>query len=440
MKSPSSEPEDATGEQWPLVVVGAGAAGLCAAIFAARAGVRVLLLESRPQPGAKIRVSGGGRCNVLPSEVSLDDFWTSGSVPALRNVLRSWPLVEVREYFETELAVPLKVEASGKMFPQSNDARDVVRALLEECERCGVFLRGGFRVQALRPCTTEAKMSFGIEGEDGDVVRAQRVVMATGGLSLPRTGSDGAGLEMLGTLGHEIRPTYPALVPLLSDDARLHSLSGLSLPVELGVWEATRLLERRRGDFLFTHRGFSGPVVLDVSRHLAAPRAADESPPSLRVAWRGEGAPDWDALLRAGGPQQVSTVLRGELPRRLVSVLLEVTGVPPEQPLSRLSRQQRGSLVESLTAFRLPVTGTEGYATAEVTAGGVPLSELHLKTLESRRVPGLHLCGELLDVVGRIGGYNFLWAWVSGRRAGEGAARGDGKDRSTQVEQTPTLQ
>ena len=409
--------EDAAGAEGihSVAIVGAGAAGLLAAIFARRAGAEVLLLETRARPGAKIRVSGGGRCNVLPSQAELDDFASSGSRNAVRNVLRSWPLDRVRAFFEAELGIPLKVEATGKVFPASDQARDVVDGLLGECGRLGVRLVEEFRVTQLTPCAG----GFVLEGADGRRVTARRVVLASGGLSLPRTGSDGAGLRFARALGHHLEVDHPALVPLLSDETRLTTLAGLSLPVELRACRGQKVMECRGGDFLFTHRGFSGPVVLDISRHVTSPVAGGVE---VRVAWRGADAPDWDALLRQGGTRQVSTVLRDELPRRLADALIEIANVSAEKKLSTLSREERKRLVEGLSDYPLPIAGDEGYATAEVTAGGVPLGELYLKTLESRLVPGLHFAGEILDVVGHIGGYNFLWAWVTGRKAGEGAA------------------
>jgi predicted Rossmann fold flavoprotein len=402
---------------WPLVVVGAGAAGLLAGIFAGRAGCPVLVLETRPVPGAKIRVSGGGRCNVLPSEVVVDDFHTEGSRNALRNALFAWPLKEVRAFFEDELGIPLKVEATGKVFPVSDDPREIVAALLNELECAGAVLAGSARIVRLE----REEGAFVLATEEGDVLRAERVVLATGGLSLPKTGSDGGGLELARALGHQLVPTYPALVPLATDDAGWGELAGVSQRARLRAMRGERVLLEREGDLLFTHRGFSGPVALDVSYQLAAPWAGSAR---LEAHWVVEEGPDWDALLRAGGVRSVASVLRAPLPKRLATRLIELSGVDGERKLSQLTRDERQRLIGVLEHCPLAVVGNEGYRTAEVTGGGVPLGELVTRTLESRVVPGLYFAGEIVDVTGRIGGYNFLWAWVSGRTAGRAAAAG----------------
>jgi len=403
-------------EAWPLVIVGAGAAGMLAAIFAGRGGVRTLLFETRAQPGAKIRVSGGGRCNVLPSRAELGDFHTHGSTNSMRKLLFSWPLQEVRAFFETDLGIPLELEPSGKLFPKSNDPREVVAALLSACEAAGVTLRRDCRVTEIR---RRDGGGFELVCADGQCVLAERMCLATGGLSLPKTGSDGAGLAMARRLGHSLVPTHPALVPLLTPETGWGELAGISLPVCLRVLRAEKTLEQREGDFLFTHRGFSGPVVLDVSHHFAG---ADGAGRRLLAHWGGADK-DWDALLRTGGSKRIEAILREHLPRRLARHLIERAGVDPQARAGEFAREQRKRLVGELTRCELAVSGDEGYRTAEVTDGGIALSEVEPAGLESRVVPGLHFCGEILDLSGRIGGYNFLWAWVSGRLVGTAVAR-----------------
>lgn len=402
---------------WPLVIVGCGAAGMLAGIFAARGGVLPLLLETRPKPGAKIRVSGGGRCNVLPSQSSLDDFHTEGSRNALKNLLASWPLAQCRAFFERELGVALKVEDTGKLFPVSDDAGEVLDALLAELARVGATVLGGVRAEELTPLADAgdgARFELTLSG--GTVLRARSVVLATGGLSLPKTGSDGWGYAVAHKLGHTVLRRYPALVPLLSGEGRFHALAGVSVVARVAALRGDKLLGERTGDLLFTHKGFSGPVALDMSRFITGP---ENEGVTLVAGWHGLTLDEWDERLRKGGTRTVLLLLREWLPRRLVSLLIELAKVDPERKLAELTREERRRLATALGACPLPVTGDEGYRTAEVTGGGVALEEVSTKTLESRRVPGLYFCGEILDVTGRIGGFNFLWAWVSGRRVGQ---------------------
>src|SRR5690606_2767843 len=214
------------------------------------------------------------------------------------------------------------------------------------------------------------------------------------------------------------------------------SLPGIALCAELIAVRDGRELARREGDFLFTHRGFSGPVVLDMSRFITRESASaddgtdaetgDAAKVELRARWLGGAAPDWSELLASGGRRAVVTALSSVLPRRLASLLVEDAGVPADRRACDLRRVARSALLERLERCPLPISSDEGYATAEATGGGIALEDLHLRSLESRIVPGLHFAGEIIDVDGRIGGFNFLWAWVSGRRAGEGAA-GEGR-------------
>ncbi|HET6346159.1 MAG TPA: aminoacetone oxidase family FAD-binding enzyme, partial [Myxococcota bacterium] len=292
---------------WPLVVIGAGAAGLLAAIFAGRRGIPVLMLDTRRQPGAKIRVSGGSRCNVLPSRAALEDFHTSGSHKALRNILFSWPLSEVHDFFQRELGVPLKTEPTGKVFPVSDRSKDVVDALLGEAARVGVCLRGQARVAALRV----AGDGFELTLEGGEPILARRVVLATGGKSLPRTGSDGGGWRLASGLGHTVLPTYPALVPLLTPDPAWRALAGVALPVSLQAERAGRPIASVAGDFLFTHTGFSGPAALDISRHFAAPGGGDVA---LVARWSALDGPGWEQALARDGARPVAPLVREHLP------------------------------------------------------------------------------------------------------------------------------
>lgn len=394
-----------------ILVVGAGAAGLVAAIFAARAGAQVRLLERTTEIGKKILISGGGRCNVLPAEPSPERFVTDSPPHLLRGMLRSWSLLQQRAFFEDDLHLPLTLEAeSGKLFPASNRARDVRDALVAHARALGVDIELGAHVIALEPRGAE----WGVHTTSGEVV-ASRVLLATGGLSVPTTGSDGSGLRMAAALGHSLHKPYPALTPLTAAPAPHADLSGLSLSVRLRARDGRRLVETR-GGFLFTHRGYSGPAVLDIS-HLPA-RRPDVN---VRVQWTALDESEWAAMLSAPNGL-VSSVLNTQLPQRLSVALMKEAGVPLERRAADLRRRERLDLLERLTSYSLPFTGDEGFKKAEVTGGGVALDQVSPHTLESRRHPGLFLCGEMLDAFGPIGGHNFAWAWATGRLAGVGAA------------------
>jgi predicted Rossmann fold flavoprotein len=404
----------------PIVVVGAGAAGTMAAIFAAQGGRRTLLLERTRDGGRKILISGGGRCNVLPSRVDAGQYFTESSRNSMKKMLLSWPLEQQRRFFEDEVGLRLALEPeTGKLFPASNKARDVRDGLLELARRRGAETVFGTYVVGMRPPGGGEPWKLLLEG--GGEIAAAAVVIATGGLSVPATGSDGTGMRIIRQLGHTLNDTYAALTPLTADPAVHAPLAGVSLEVTVEAPLAKGSLASH-GGFLFTHRGYSGPTVLNVS-HLAVRSAGDPArrQPVL-VQWTPMDARAWEALLLEAGPGAVGSLVRRQLPQRLADVLLEESGVDPERTRSQLRRDERARLVEALARYPLPWTGDEGYKKAEVTGGGVPLAEVDPRTLESRVVPGLFLCGEILDCFGPIGGYNFFWAWATGRAAGLGAA------------------
>jgi predicted Rossmann fold flavoprotein len=392
-----------------VVVVGAGAAGLMAAIQAGRRGASVTVVDSAKHLGAKILVAGGGRCNVTHHAV--DETAFAGSTQnAIRRILGRFP-VETTVAFFSELGVELKREETGKLFPTTDRARTVLDALLGAAEAAGVALVHPFRVETV----TRTEGGFALTGPRG-TIEARRVVLATGGMSLPRSGSDGHGFAIARSLGHTTTPRiFPALVPLaLEERCFPRRIPGVSSDVGVTVRAGSgRRIVAMRGSLLCTHTGLSGPVVLDVSRHLTRARVEDPGA-HLTIAWVDRVDPR--------GP--IGTWLGTLVPARLADALLHDAAIDAASRWDRLSKVDRRRLETTLTAWRAPVTGDLGFAKAEVTAGGVPLSEVRLETLESRKTPGLHLCGEILDVDGRIGGFNFQWAWASGYVVGSSSLSG----------------
>lgn len=404
------------------MIVGGGAAGLLAAASAAarlrEAGgdTPVVVLEAAREPGRKILVSGGGHCNVLPAREARARFVSSSPRRLVDRFLDRFPLSAQRTFFEELLGGPLREEAeSAKLYPPSNRARDVRDALVAHARAAGAEVRSSMPV---REISRREDGGFDVR-LDADSIAAYRVVLATGGRSVLAGGADAAGFDWAAAFGHEMRSLCPALVPLTGSSPAHAALSGVSLEATVTAASGDESATTR-GGFLFTHKGWSGPAVLDVS-HVASRALAEGRPFAVTVSF-GRSAEEWEAALRSGSGS-VLGVLRRALPDRLAALVLAQAGVAGVEPLHRLTREARREVVRALTALPLPVEGTEGYRTAEVTAGGVALEEVDPGSGASRLVPGLFLAGEILDATGPIGGFNFQWAWATGRTAGEGAAR-----------------
>ena len=404
--------------------MGAGAAGLATAIFVRRLdpSLSVTLLDGAVRPGAKILVSGGSRCNVTNASVTERDFW-GGKPTIIRRVLRGFSAAETVGWF-TSLGVPLDEERHGKLFPDTNRSRDVLDALLREVDASGALLTPGTRITDVARIGDRFALLTSQRTIEADVV-----VLATGGLSLPKTGSDGAGLEMARRLGHTIVPTTPALAPLLVDHAGLGAQAqGVAHDVELSIRVDEALLVRLSGALLWTHFGVSGPVVLDASRHLLRAQLEGRAVRATINMRPGESFEEVDALwtrIAAARPRtSLQTVAAELLPASVAAATLNRLELDPTTPLAHLTRADRRRLAHAFVEWPLAVTGSRGYNYAEATAGGVALDEINPATMESRRCPGLYLVGEMLDVDGRIGGFNFQWAWASARAAARGITRG----------------
>ena len=325
-----------------------------------------------------------------------------------------------RRFFEQEARIPLVLEsATGKWFPASNSARQVRDQLLTLATSKGVEVRFDSQATDIEPVIDSKEWRLRFRG--GEPVCARTVIVASGGLSVPATGSDGTGLAWARQLGHRVHSTYPALTPLIQNPARHAALAGVSLDVTLTANTNGQKPFRTQGGFLFTHQGYSGPALLNIS-HLAVQSQQAGGPlQPISVQWSTLDAPAWIELLRKS-PGPVTAALRRHLPARLAEALLDEGNLRGSQSSAQLRREERQRLVDRLTRYPLPWSGHEGYKKAEVTGGGVALEELDARTLESRLHPRLFLCGEMLDVFGPIGGYNFAWAWITGRAAGLAAA------------------
>src|SRR6185503_15255492 len=338
------------------------------------------------------------------------DFW-GGSSNVVRRILSALPVDRTIAFFK-EIGVALHVEERGKLFPDSNSAHTVLDALLAEAQRVGVDLRSAHRVGAV----ARRDEGFILTSSGGDVT-SRKLVLATGGLSLPKTGSDGRGYELATTLGHSLVPTTPGLEPLLLDGEFHAALSGIALPVQICVRVAGRKPVLLEGPMLWTHFGISGPAALDASRHWQRGRLEGAPVTVTANLLPGRDFESLDAVLLELGRLQPRTQLHNALasllPAKVAEAVLAHLKLPKETTMANVPRDDRRALVRGLLEWPLPVSGGHGYNFAEVTAGGVPLTEVDPSTLESRRCPGLYFTGEILDVDGRLGGFNFQWAWSS---------------------------
>jgi predicted Rossmann fold flavoprotein len=342
----------------------------------------------------------------------------------VRNVLAAFGAEQAVRWF-AGLGVELKREATGKLFPVTDRASTVLEALLGRCRALGVEVRTAQRVARIAAL---AEGGFEVE-HGGGLLNAGRVVLAAGGRAVPKTGSDGSGYALARALGHTVTETFPALVPLVLAPGAFDfaALSGISHEAELTTRVPGKVLDRRTGALLWTHFGVSGPVAMDASRHWVGARhagAAAELMCSFLPGTSAESAEAWLDAAAAARPQRTLAALVAErLPERVAAAVARACGLSPDLRLANFSRDGRRALARGLTSFPLPVLRDRGWNYAEVTAGGVPLDEIDFRTMASRKAPGLHLAGEILDCDGRIGGFNFQWAWATGFLAGTAAAR-----------------
>ncbi len=384
-----------------VVVIGAGAAGLMCAIAAGQRGRRVRVIDHANKVGKKILMSGGGRCNFTNTGTGPGNFLSANPHFCKSALARYRPtdfidLVERHgiAYHEKEL---------GQLFCDIS-SKQIVRMLMDECAAAGVTVRTDCSVRAVE----RGSEGFRLDTDDGPV-QADSLVVATGGLSIPSLGASGFGYDLARQFGHAVLPTRAGLVPLTlsgKHQERLHDLSGLALPVEARC-NGTSF----RNFMLITHRGVSGPAILQISSYW---QPGDD----LRLdLLPGQDAATWlREHKRLRGASELRTVLGEALPRRFAQRLCEVW--LPDKPVRQLDEPQLRAAAELLGAWPLVASGTEGYRTAEVTLGGVDTDQVSSSTMESRRVPGLYFVGEVLDVTGWLGGYNFQWAWASGHAAG----------------------
>jgi len=382
------------------VIIGAGAAGLHCAAVAGQRGVRVLLIDHASAVAEKIRISGGGRCNFTNRDAAPANF-ASTNPDFCRSALARYTPQQFIALVNSH-GIAWHEKHKGQLFCDDS-SQQIIDLLLAECTRGGV--------ERWQPCTVQAVhphdgVGFELDTTRGPV-RAQQLVVACGGLSIPKIGASDFGYRLARQFGHAVIEPRPALVPLTFDAAQwapFAALSGLSLPVTVrGSGSGIAFDE----DLLFTHRGLSGPAILQISTHW---RAGD----ALQI----DLVPGVDLqheliAAKTGSRRKLANVMAGLMPRRLADTWLAIHGIDGEQPLAEMRDRDLAALAARLQRWSLAPSGSEGYRKAEVTTGGVDTRELSSQSMQSRRVPGLYFIGEVVDVTGWLGGYNFQWAWAS---------------------------
>ena len=398
-----------------LLIIGAGPSGLLAALAAARRHLPrgVLVVDRMSAPGAKLAVSGGGRGNL--SHLATEEEFAAAfgrrgrfAIPAFRLL----PPESLCERF-AEIGVPTVVDPLGRIYPRSQSAAQTRDALFAACAREGVTFAFNRDIRHfVPPENADAPWT-------ADSFRARSILLAAGGQSAPRLGSDGSGFALARSLGYDVVPPVPALTSLRTEETWPAAHSGLSLP-DVSISIAGSRGDSERGELLFTHRGISGPAVLNLSSRVAR-RLQEERTVQIRLDLAHE-QPNFRTLRHDSGTWPIQTWLARQLPRALAKTILELADIPADLTFSRLSTEQEQALTTNLTALPLTVRGTGGFDDSMATSGGVSLKQVDPETLEGRLTPRLHFAGEILDLDGPTGGWNLQWAFCSGYLAGTAVA------------------
>lgn len=408
-----------------IAVAGGGASGLMAALRAARARPgRVLLLEKEARVGRKLMATGNGRCNLMNLRPEAARYHGGGADAALA-LLRGTPPEALLDAFAA-LGLRCREEAEGRVYPFSGQAGAVLDVLRMACEQAGVRTRTGTAVSGIARDGDGFRLSLA----DGEMVCARRVIVAGGGRASPDLGSDGSAHGLLAGLGHAITPLFPAIVPLRLPAQRIRGLKGVRAHVSLALYAGGEVAQCERGEALFTDYGLSGVAAMQLARG-AQEAFSHGQAVSVSISLLDEAAAREEMARRAGrlAGLPLETLFVGLLHRRVGECLLREAGLSPQ---AQVTPEAVAPLAALLADWRLPVQGTMPFAQAQVTAGGADMAEFDPATLESRLVPGLYACGEVLDVDGDCGGYNLMWAWLSGMAAGDAAARDENRSEEVQ--------
>lgn len=404
-----------------IAIIGGGAAGMIASIAAARNGAEVLVLEQLPRVGKKLLATGNGRCNLTNINMSIRSFHGSNAVFAL-TALKEFDQEAVMDFFQ-DLGIHCVVESEGKVFPASGQASSVLDVLRFEMKYLGVKEICDARVESI----TYGKKGFKIKVKDGDTIGADKVILAAGGKANPSLGANGSGYTLAKAFGHKIVEPFPSLVKLKLDASFLKSLSGAKINGEASVEADGKILRKERGEILFTDYGLSGPPIIQLSR-----TAGEQLRKGKRVNAVLDLFPEM-SLQELEGLLGRRTSLRGDKPfdfsfiglinKRFINVLLKEAGISDlHMPCKDAAKSDLKAIAGKMKRWIMIVSGTQSWSEAQVTAGGVDVSQINPDTMESRIVPGLYFAGEIIDIDGDCGGFNLQWAWSSGYMAGFSAS------------------
>ena len=413
-----------------VIVIGGGAAGMLAAHSAVCAGASVLLIERNEKLGRKLYITGKGRCN-LTNNCSAAEVLENipRNAKFLYSAMEQFPPEKTMELF-TGLGLKLKTERGNRVFPASDRAADVIDALFYALRREKVAFHQG-RAEAL--LTQEGHIS-GVKLEDGRTLDASRVILATGGCSYPLTGSTGDGYAMARAVGHTVVDPQPSLIPLVEQGSDCARMQGLSLKnVEVTVRnQRKKVIYQQFGELLFTHFGLSGPVILSASAHMRN-FERDRYTVSIDLKPALDEKKLDERILRdfqENHNRSFANALGALLPRLMIPLVVERSGIPPETKVHDITKAQRRRLLETIKRFDIPVAGPRPVEEAIITSGGIKVSEINPSTMESKKCPGLYFAGEVIDVDAYTGGFNLQSAWATGHLAGVHAAS-DGKEEET---------
>lgn len=405
-----------------VIVVGGGAAGMMSAIWAARSGAKVSLYEKNEKLGKKIFITGKGRCN-LTNACDVEDLFRNvvTNPKFLYSAFYSFDNAQTMSFFE-ELGLSIKVERGGRVFPMSDHSSDVIKVLEKECKRLGVDI---YLQTPIKQLLSENQQIVGVQLCDKKTEMADSVIVATGGLSYPRTGSTGDGFRFASQLNHTLVQDYPSLVPFNIKEDWCKELMGLSLKnVSVKVMQEKKKVYEGFGEMLFTHFGVSGPLIISASayvhRYLNKPLSLfiDLKPALSRDQLDERILRDFEKVQN----KQFKHALDELLPKRLISVIIAMSGIDPEKKVHSVSREERMRILDLMKSLPLSILSLREYDEAIITKGGVSVKDINPSTMESKNVKGLYFAGELLDVDALTGGFNLQIAWSTGYLAGISAA------------------